>query len=131
MKKQSQKNLEDLHQKFKQMIEEPFQKFLKYNEIDEKLYKLLVKKSESDNNINHKNQFIQLESYKRDTYLKGLLNKINEDRRKKEEEKRKRKELEEENKRKKEEEERKRKELEEEKKRRELKEIKEKNKKKN
>ena len=38
------KNLEDLHQKFKQMIEEPLQKFLKDNEIDEKLYKLLVKK---------------------------------------------------------------------------------------
>ena len=73
------------------MIEEPLQKFLKDNEIDEKLYKLLVKKSESDNNINHKNHFIQLESYKRDTYLKGLLNKINEDRRKKEEEKRKKK----------------------------------------
>ena len=127
------KNLEDIHQKFKQLIEEPLHKFLEENEIDDQLYNLFIKKSVNDNNINNKNHFKQLESYKRDTYLKELLNmrskQINEEKRKKEEEERKKKELEEEERRKKEEEERKKKELEEEKRKRELEEKIEKNKK--
>ncbi len=94
------KNLEDLHQQFKQLIEEPLHKFLKENEIDDKLYDLLIKKSANDDNEKNKNHVKQLESYKRDTYLKALLNKrveqFNEEKRKKEEEERKRKELEEE-----------------------------------
>ena len=123
--KMNTENIQELHKKFVQMIEESYHNFLKENEIDEKLHNLFVQKSLNDTDEKNKEHFQQLELIKSENYLKTLLNKRNvqiiEKRRKKEEEERQkeeeeRKKKEEEERKKKEEEERRKKEKEERKK---------------
>ena len=144
--KMNTENIQELHKKFVQMIEESYHNFLKENEIDEQLHNLFVQKSLNDTDEKNKEHFQQLELIKSENYLKTLLNKRNvqiiekrrkkeEEERQKEEEERKKKEKKEEERKKKEEEERKKKEEEEKRKKeeerkRKLEEKKEKNKKK-